>query len=66
MPQMSRQDPLIENHTVDYVLGARVALLWWPVVIEYARDAKLLARTSGVCCPPSKESFSIGFKARIF
>jgi hypothetical protein len=53
-------------HNIDYVLGVRLAYRYGPFEIEYASEVKLLARTNGgVCCPPSKETFSIGVFAPI-
>lgn len=51
-------------HTVDYTLGVRFLYRYGPLEFGYARDILLLSR-SGVCCPPSKQSFSIGVSAPI-
>jgi hypothetical protein len=45
--------------TVDYELRGRVSLKYGPVFLEYSRAAWTIAR-DGVCCPPARESFSIG------
>lgn len=54
-------------HNIDYILGARFAYIYGPIEIEYTTEVKQLARTNnGVCCPPSKDTFSIGLRAKIF
>jgi hypothetical protein len=44
---------------VDYVLGLRIGYQYSIFSIEYAQDVALLQRT-GVCCPPSDHSWSVG------
>lgn len=46
----------------DYTLGFRVGAYWGPLEIEYVQEAMALSR-DGACCPPSKQSLSIGMRA---
>lgn len=51
--------PWFRVHTIDYMLGLRIGYKYSIFSIEYAQDMALLQRT-GVCCPPSDHSWSVG------